>query len=169
MIMCDVRVYASIPNTFAKTFLCYSRGPRSLQLQRKDRTRNTRQTKRDVELGGKLCRPKSFAAPRVLQEEQSITGNRGRYPSRIRHPQDKQACRQHGRRHPCRIRHHPRLRRTCRYGWHGQPLSSLLALPVNLFQQQPSASARHRKPPRHGNVGSSTIRGEGRESPKFRA
>lgn len=40
MMMCDVRVYASIPNTFAKTVFFYSRGPRSLQLQRKDRTRN---------------------------------------------------------------------------------------------------------------------------------
>ena len=40
MMLCDVRVYASIPNTFAKTVFFYSRGPRSLQLQKKDRTRN---------------------------------------------------------------------------------------------------------------------------------
>lgn len=67
VIMCDVRVYASISNALAKTFLLllsWTLG--RFKLQKNDRTRN--RLGKNIELDRKLCVSKSFAASRVSQE-----------------------------------------------------------------------------------------------------
>jgi len=172
MIMCDVRVYASIPDAFARLLFVILAFSRSLQLQRKDRARDRldKMKPRDTSNWTEALHVQVVRSivHRGFQEG-PITGNQGRYQSRIRHPPDKRPCRQHDHRHPCRIRHHPRLRQTCRYGGRARQRSSLLALLAIEDRRRPSASAKHLKPPKHDNVGSLMTRDGGRESPRFRA